>query len=261
MSRARLMLGTTALLGTLALAAPATAERLQSSHAATPAVSAVAYQFHGNVVSAPGAGAQSVQVQVTGGNGPALHALIGAAQPLTFTLDRRTRITVWSGRHPMRAGSSALQAGDPVNITVYGVRRAPLAALLATPVRTIGDTEALARPHGRMFTFYGTAASLDATAHTLTIDVTSGNWRALHSLIGSPARETFSYGAGTVFLHWQNGRPHLILPADVRAGDSLTLRVFAPTWNVPMSTLTTTPLWRANDHEPQSMVDQTVNGQ
>jgi hypothetical protein len=255
------MLGTTALLGTLALAAPATAERLQASHATTHAVAAVAYQFHGNVVSAPGAAATSLQVQVTGGNGPALHALIGSAQPATFTLDGRTKITVWSGRHPVHGTTASLQAGDPVNLTVYGVRRAPLAALLATPVRTIGDTAALAVPHGRMFTYYGTAVSLDPNAHTLTIDITSGNWRALHSLIGSPARETFTYGPGTVFLHWQNGRPHLVLPADVRAGDSMTLRVFAPTWNVPMSTLTSTPLWRANDHEPQSMVDQTSTGQ
>ena len=62
--------------------------------------------------------------------------------------------------------------------------------------------------------------------------------------------ETFTYDANTVFLKWRHGVPIGVDPSVIHAGDPLTLRVFGPTWNTPLSTLLTTPLWRVKLGEP-----------
>src|SRR5690349_15025347 len=103
-------LGWLAALCAVAVAAPATAG---TTRRATHAVPAAPYTFHGRVVTAPGAGATSLQVHVSGGNQRALHALIGSTQPVTFTLGARTRVVEWVGRLPHHATTAALEAGDP----------------------------------------------------------------------------------------------------------------------------------------------------
>ena len=45
----------------------------------------------------------SIVVQVGNGNRPALRAMLGAPQPLTFTVGHRTRYTVWNGNRPAAA--------------------------------------------------------------------------------------------------------------------------------------------------------------
>jgi hypothetical protein len=215
------------------------------------------YTFRGVVVTAPGANATQVQVDVRGGNKIALRQLIGAAQPLIFTVGAKTHYVAekQSGR-PRASSSDRIEAGDPIVVNVWARPHAPLAELLATSARMVDDIAEAARPKGRLFLFEGRAAAVDTTNHTVTIDVSYGNWRALYAMLGAPVRQTFTYASDdTTFLHWDSGRPHLILPTSITPGDVLTLRVFSPIWNTPLATLEASVLWRVNDHEPQSLID------
>jgi hypothetical protein len=213
----------------------------------------VAYEFRGTAVAAPGTGATQIQVQVTGGNRQALKALLGAAQPTTFAADARTRWIVVSGNTPVLAASDVVLAGDVVRVVVRAPRHTALAGLVATPAASVTDLTARTRPAGRLYLFGATASAIDTTAHTITVDVNFGNWRGLYALLGQPLHQTFTYNAGTVFLKWRHGVPIGVDPSVIHAGDPLTLRVFAPTWNAPLSTLVATPLWRVKLGEPMAL--------
>jgi hypothetical protein len=213
----------------------------------------VAYEFRGTAVAAPGAGAAQIQVQVTGGNRPALKALLGAAQPTTFAADAKTRWIAVTGSTPMLAASDVVLAGDVVRVVVRAPWHTPLATLVATPLASVTDLSAQTRPAGRLYLFGATAAAIDTTAHTITVDANFGNWRGLYALLGQPLHQTFTYDARTVFLKWRHGVPIGVDPSVIHAGDPLTLRVFAPAWNTPLSTLVATPLWRVKLGEPMKL--------
>ena len=85
----------------------------------------IAYEFRGTAVVAPGTGATQIQVQVTGGNRPALKALLGAAQPTTFTTDAKTRWIAVQGNAPVLGASDTVLAGDlvPSSSAPRGTRR------------------------------------------------------------------------------------------------------------------------------------------
>lgn len=213
----------------------------------------VAYEFRGTAVVAPGTGATQIQVQVDGGNRPALKALLGAAQPTTFTADAKTRWIVVSGNTPLLGASDTVLAGDVVRVVVRAPWHTPLATLVATPAASVTDLSARTRPAGRLFLFGATATAIDTTAHTITVDVNFGNWRGLYSLLGQPVHQTFTYDANTVFLTWRHGVPIGVDPSVIHAGDPLTLRVFGATWNTPLPTLLATPLWRVKLGEPMKL--------
>jgi hypothetical protein len=213
----------------------------------------VAYEFRGTAVAAPGTGATQIQVQVTGGNRPALKALLGAAQPTTFAADAKTRWLAVNGNTPVLAASDVVLAGDVVRVVVRAPWHTPLATLVGTPAASVTDLSARTRPAGRLYLFGATASAIDTTAHTITVDVNFGNWRGLYALLGQPLHQTFTYNASTVFLKWRHGVPIGVDPSVVHAGDPLTLRVFAPVWNTPLSTLVATPLWRVKLGEPMAL--------
>jgi hypothetical protein len=213
----------------------------------------VAYEFRGTAVAAPGTGATQIQVQVTGGNRPALRALLGAAQPTSLTADAKTRWIVVTGNTPVLAASDVVLAGDVLRVVVRAPWHTPLSALVATPAASVTDLTARTRPAGRLYLFGATASAIDTTAHTITVDVDFGNWRGLYALLGQPLHQTFTYNAGTVFLKWSHGVPIGVDPSVIHAGDPLTLRVFAPTWNAPLATLVATPLWRVKLGEPMKL--------
>jgi hypothetical protein len=209
-----------------------------------------AYEFRGAAVVAPGTGATQIEVQVDGGNRPALKALIGAAQPTTFKTDGHTRWIVVQGNTPLLGASDTVLAGDLVRVVIRAPFHTPLATLLTIPASNVTDLSARTRPAGRLFLFGATASAIDTTAHTITVDVNFGNWRGLFAMLGQPVHETFTYDANTVFLKWRHGVPIGVDPSVIHAGDPLTLRVFGPTWNTPLATLLTTPLWRVKIGEP-----------
>ena len=72
-------------------------------------------------------------MQVTGGNRPALRALVGnTGQPLSFTVDGRTSYIAWTaslrGNAPSATTAAALKAGDPVHLRIRAPCGAPLAS-------------------------------------------------------------------------------------------------------------------------------------
>ena len=213
-------------------------------------VRGVPYEFRGAAVVAPGTGATQIQVQVDGGNRLALKALLGAAQPTTFKTDGQTRWIAVNGNMPVLGSSDTVLAGDLVRVVIRAPFHTPLAMLLAMPASNVTDLSARTRPAGRLFLFGATAAAIDTTNHTITVDVNFGNWRGLFALLGQPVHQTFTYDGNTVFLKWRHGVPIGIDPSLIHAGDPLTLRVFGPTWNTPLATLLATPLWRVKLGEP-----------
>ena len=195
-----------------------------------------------------------IQVQVTGGNRPALKALLGAAQPTTFTTDRKTRWIAVNGNTPLLSASDTVLAGDLVRVVVRAPRHTPLATLVATPAASVTDLsaqDAPARPpvpvrrdrfgdrheraddHGRR-ELRQLARSLRPARPAGAPDLQVRR-RARCSSSGAAACRSAS------------------IPSVIHAGDPLTLRVFGPTWNTPLATLLTTPLWRVKVGEPMRL--------
>jgi hypothetical protein len=210
----------------------------------------IAYEFRGTAVVAPGTAATQIQVQVTGGNRPALKALLGAAQPTTFTVGPTTRWIVVSGNQPIGGSAATVLATDLVRVVVRAPRHTPLVTLLGISAASVTDLSSRTRPHGRLFLFGATASAIDTTNHTITVDVNFGNWRGLFALLGQPVRQTFVYDDYTVFLKWSHGMPFRIAPGMIQPNDPLTLRVFGDAWNTTLATLLMNPLWRVKLGEP-----------
>ena len=249
-----------AAVGALVAAAPAAAApaHAQTAHRASRLPGQL-YIFSGTVAAAPSATSPALQVTVTGGNRPALRALVGnTSAPLSFTVDGKTAYIAWTatsrGNAPTATTAAALKVGDPVHLRLRAAYRAPLARLLTRPVRTANDFALAERVTGRLFLFGGRAVSVDTTAQTITVDIARGNWFALNALLGQPATETFHYDSATQFLSWSARTPHTFLPAQIKAGDPITIRTRAH-FGTPLANLLAAPLWKVNDHEPSATID------
>ena len=105
-------------------------------------------------------------------------------------------------------------------------RGASLGELEATAPRIVGDHgPVLHLPNKPLYLFRG---RLVATADgRVTVDVRGGNHRALRLLIGQSAQQTFTTGAGTVFLHWQGRVPTVTAAANLKLGDRVIVRIRA----------------------------------
>jgi hypothetical protein len=240
--------------GALVSAAPAVAA--PSHHAAPARLPGQLYIFSGTLAASPAGSPTALQLQVSGGNRPALRALVGnTGQPLSFAVNGRTSFIAWTasarGNAPSATTPAGLKAGDPVHLRIRAHYGARLPALLAKPVRIVNDFAAAQRVTGRMFIFSGRTVAIDQTAMTITLDVRRGNWPALNALLGQPAVETFHYDAATQFITWRGRTPHTFLPAQIAVGDPITLRSRA-VFRTPLATLLAAPLWKVNDHEPVS---------
>jgi hypothetical protein len=244
-----------ALSAVAMIAAPAGASQLNRHHPAFWQGGKL-YVFKGTLTADPGAAPTTISVNATSGNRAALRALVGSVNPVTFTVAPRTKYVAWSaasrGNAPSSTTSSALHAGDAVYVRIRARAGAPLARLEAKPAAQVGDTAAAQAVAGRMFAFWGRAASIDTTAKTITLTVRYGNWAALNALLGESPTQTFHYDDATQFLNWRGG-PHTVTAAQVKAGDWVTLRTRA-SWNTPIAALAAAPLWKANDHMPRLSV-------
>jgi hypothetical protein len=261
-SRAPALLGVIAVAALVA-AAPAAAATAHHRPGHEPRhfrhVVAQVFDFKGTLAATPGATPTTLSVTVTGGNRPALRALLGnTTQPLTFTVDAHTSYVDWSasqrGNAPTATTAATLVAGDAVQLRIRGWYRTPLATLLTKPTLLVTDLAASQRATGRLFLFAGRAVSVDTTAQTVAINIDGGNRLALRSLLGQPTTETFHYDASTLFLSWSHRTPQTFLPTQIQVGDPITLRTRAA-FNTPLATLLTTPLWKVNDHEPARSFD------
>jgi hypothetical protein len=205
------------------------------------------YVFNGEVLTAPGANAGNLSVQVEGGNHAALKALIGGAQSQTFALDGSTRVLIYSRGVPHVGNTSEIQQGDFLTVVVRAPHNASLQQLDGTPAAAVTDHAA---PGGGrpLWLFIGSVGGPQAGGH-IALHVTSGNWKALNAMLGQPVDQTFTYDDGTIFLLWQGGRPTVIGPSQLQAGDRITVRVRAPR-NSTLAQVEATPAKHVGDHEP-----------
>jgi hypothetical protein len=236
----RLMLALgAAALACAALTGAATADR--GGKRAQP------YRFNGEVLTAPGANAGSLSVQVEGGNHAALKALIGAPQNQVFTLDGGSRVMIWSHGVPHVGSTADIHQGDWVTVTVRAPHNASLQQITATPAAAVADHAA---PGARrpLWLFIGDVAGPQSGGH-IALHVASGNWKALQAMLGQPLDQSFTYDDGTIFVLWQGGTPTVISPSQLRAGDRITVRIRAPRAST-LQQVEATPAARVGDHEP-----------
>jgi hypothetical protein len=212
------------------------------------------FQFRGEVVSAS---PTSVQITVEGGNHAALRAMLGQSQNQTFTLGTKSEVLVWSHGIPKVGAYTDLKANDWVQINVRAKHGSSLAEIETNPAGIVGDHGAAPGKAGKpLFLFRGTYAG-SPTAGKFNVDVKGGNRLALRKLIGqSSSTQTFSYDANTIFLLWQGKVPTVIGPADLKAGDRITVRIRAPRHS-SLSTLLATPARHVGEHEPANANDKS----
>jgi hypothetical protein len=212
------------------------------------------FQFRGEVVSTS---PTSVQITVEGGNHAALRAMLGQSQNQTFTLGTKSEVLVWSHGIPKVGAYTDLKANDWVQINVRAKHGSSLAEIETNPAGIVGDHGAAPGKAGKpLFLFRGTYAG-SPTAGKFNVDVKGGNRLALRKLIGqSSSTQTFSYDANTIFLLWQGKVPTVIGPADLKAGDRITVRIRAPRRS-SLSTLLATPARHVGEHEPANANDKS----
>ncbi len=232
------------LLTTLALAVLACAA-LASTAVAARGGAARLYQFRGEVVSASSTG---VQVTVEGGNHAALHAMLGQSQNETFALGPKSEILVWTNGAPRVGTYGDLKAGDWVQLNVRAKDAKSLADVLATPVGILGDHGTRPnRPATPLYLYVGSVAGPQTGGH-IALHVTAGNARALHSLVGASADQSFTYGDSTIFLLWQGKVPTVIDASQLKAGDRITIRIRAAK-GASLATIESTAAAHVGDHE------------
>jgi hypothetical protein len=232
----------------LALAAAALAAVLVGGAAAqTGGHRGQRYSFSGELIAAPGANATNLSLQVETGNRPALKALIGAAQNQVFTLDSRTRVLIWSHGVPHVGSTSELQQGDFVTVNVRAPHDSTLQQLESTPAAAVAD-HAAPRGGRPLWLFVGSVGGPQSGGH-IALHVTSGNWKALHAMLGQSLDQTFTYDDGTIFLLWQGRVPTVIGPSQLKPGDRITVRIRAPR-DASLAQVEATPAAHVGDHEP-----------
>src|SRR5579884_4203478 len=162
------------------------------------------YSFLGTLTSTPANG--GVSITVTGGNKPALRAMLGAPVAQTFAYGGDTEFLQWSAGKPTVVQAGDLASGTYVWVHVRAPRGESLAQLEQVPAGIVGDHGTdLSRPDKPLYLFRGTLTAVGA--NSVTVTVRGGDKRALRLLIGAGASQTFTTGDDTIFLLWQGKVP------------------------------------------------------
>jgi hypothetical protein len=210
------------------------------------------FQFRGELTSI---GLTSLGVQVEGGNKPALRAMLGQVQNQSFSIGDHTEILIWRKGVPAVGDVTDLKLGDWVQVNVHAPARSSLAQIEANQAGLVGDH--VRRPHAALplWLYVGTVAGPQSGGH-IALHVNAGNRRALRSLLGLSADQTFSYDDGTIFLLWQGKVPTVIDASQLKAGDRITVRIRAP-FRSTLAQVESTPANHVGDHEPGNPLNQS----
>jgi hypothetical protein len=205
------------------------------------------FTYGGQLLAAPGANATSASVAIQTGNRAALKTLIGASENEVFALNSSTEVLLGSHGVPHVGSTADLQSGDYVTLKIHAPAGSSLQTILSRPASTVSDTAA---PGGNqpLWLFIGTVAGGQAGGH-VSLSVDSGNWKALHAMLGQPLGQTFTYDTGTIFLLWQGNVPTVIDPSQLKAGDRITVRIRAAR-DASLAQVEATPANHVGDHEP-----------
>jgi hypothetical protein len=236
------------MLMTLALAALACAALAAT---ATGSPKGRLFQFRGELT---GVSLSSVQLQVEGGNRPALRAMLGQNQTESFAIGDHTEILVWRKGIPTIGGVNDLTIGDWVQVNVRAQGGSSLAQIEATQAGLVGDH--VKAPHAALplWLYAGAVAGAQSGGH-IALHVTAGNRRALRSLLGQSVDQTFTYDDDTIFLLWQGKVPTVIDASQLKAGDRITVRIRAPQHST-LAQVEATAANHVGDHEPGNPLNQ-----
>ena len=206
----------------------------------------IQYAFMGQLTATPGNGAVSITVQ--GGNKPALKAMLGAPVTQTFSYGSNTEFLKWSQGKPAVVHDADLAAGDYVWVRVRAPRNASLAEIEQQQPFIVGDHGSqLFKPSQPLYLFRG---KLTAVGNgTVNVDVTGGNHRALHLLLGGGTSQSFAYGENTIFLLWQGKVPSVIDAQHLVVGDRIVVRIRAEK-GASLAQVESTPANHIGDREP-----------
>jgi hypothetical protein len=209
------------------------------------------YIFRGHLLATPPANATSISISIEGGNRIALKKMLGASVNQTFTVGTGTEFLKWSKGVPTVVHSNDLTAGDWIVVHVRAPWEATLSQIEARPAGIVADRAVKPNPPDKpLYLFRGRLAAAAGTS-TVTVNVRSGNHRALRLLIGQSLQQSFTYGPETIFLLWQGKVPTVISPAQLTVGDRITVRIRAPKRST-LSQVESTPAVRIGEHEPPS---------
>jgi hypothetical protein len=204
------------------------------------------YEFRGELLAAS---SSSVQLRVEGGTHDALRALIGQSRDQSFTVGSSTEVLVYAHGRPQRGDLAYQRHGVDDVVRVRAPRGASLASLETTPAATIADHTTPAKHRaGPLYLYVGTVTGPQPDGH-VSLHVTSGNWRALHTMLGQPLDQTFATDDGTIYLLWQGKAPTVIDPSKLAAGDRITVRVHT-SGSATLAQVEATPASHVGDHEP-----------
>jgi hypothetical protein len=206
---------------------------------------AVLFRFRGRLDSAS---TSSVTITVEGGNRAALHALLGAPVQQSFAIGADTEFLLWTDGVPKVVAAADLQKGDWVVVNVRAPRSAELDQLEAKPAGIVGDHGANPeKPDQPLFLFRGKLVS--TASGSVTIDVATGNNRALRLLLGADREQTFAVDGETIFLRWDGKVPTVVAAADLTPGDRVTVRIRAEAGS-DLDAVEATPARHVGEHEP-----------
>jgi hypothetical protein len=94
-----------------------------------------------------------------------------------------------------------------------------VAALACAGAATAGNGK------GRfLYTFVGQLTTTPSNGG-VSINVEGGNHAALRAMLGAPVTQTFAYDSTTEFLKWSAGKPTVVQPGDLAAGDYVRVNV------------------------------------
>jgi hypothetical protein len=235
-------------LAYLALAAVALLTAGASSTLAARDTGTINFQFNGRLLADAG-NANSLFVDVKGGNKPALRKLLGQGHTQQFAVDSNTQYIRWTHGVPQVVDESNLVADDRVTINVRAPRSDSLAQIEATPAWRVADRGPFGRnPRRPLWLFIGTLQGPAAAGH-FSLSMTDGNHRALKALLGQSLSQTFTYDAHTIFVLWQGGVPHVISPSQLVVGDRISVRIRAPQ-RYSLAQVEAVPANHVGDHEP-----------
>jgi hypothetical protein len=100
-----------------------------------------------------------------------------------------------------------------------------LIATLAAALLSVGAASA---NNGKVrYSFLGTLTTAPNNGG-VSINVVGGNKPALRAMLGAPVTQTFAYGSTTEFLKWAAGKPTVVQPSSLAAGEYVWVHVRAP---------------------------------
>jgi hypothetical protein len=204
------------------------------------------YIFRGELSSVS---STQLAMKVEGGNHGALRILLGQSQDQTFTVGSTTEFLLWQNGIPKVVGLGDVHAGDWIQVTVRDKAGSSLSDIESTAIGIVGDHVNEPNPPTLpLYLYVGTVDGPQAGGH-IALHVKAGNGRALRTLVGQSADQTFTYDDSTIFLLWQGKVPTVIDPSQLKAGDRITIRIRAP-FRSSLSQVEATAARHVGDHEP-----------